>query len=229
MLLVGVDWPIQNMTLFPSLSTTSLLVNESACSDQTAACPLPIPALWDSSTHENFFWMNSDTWEASTWDASVSEPLRLQGEGEYIHQTFRMYTDKKQTVQSVYDQAAAVSNDFTINYPGGAKYTLNTGFYSLYGGSEYQNYTATNGSQLSWSRQLPSVYNDSITSSISYGLHIGSASNRIPGSLLLGGYDRARCLTEPVVSNTSTFQLQDVGLKVESGASQFTNLSLIHI
>lgn len=55
------------------------------------------------------------------------------------------------------------------------------------------------------------------------GLHIGSASVSSPvsGSLVLGGYDKSRCLTTPIISNTDTFELTDIGLGVASGESPF--------
>lgn len=44
------------------------------------------------------------------------------------------------------------------------------------------------------------------------------------GSLILGGYDSSRCLTEPIVSDTMAFQLVDVVLNVSSGGSAFVGL-----
>lgn len=56
-------------------------------------------------------------------------------------------------------------------------------------------------------------------------MHLGSASWNVSGSLVLGGYDRSRCLTDPITSSSSTLELSDIGLGVESGGSAFLNLT----
>lgn len=45
------------------------------------------------------------------------------------------------------------------------------------------------------------------------------------GSLILGGYDSSRCLTEPIVSDTLGVQLVDIALNVSSGRSAFSNFT----
>lgn len=87
------------------------------------------------------------------------------------------------------------------------------------------NYTSVNGSSVSLNTTLAFAYDQDIIPSISYGLHIGSGSTEVPvsGSLVLGGYDRSRCLTDPIVSTTETFVLTDVGLGVAEGGSPFPN------
>lgn len=67
------------------------------------------------------------------------------------------------------------------------------------------------------------------TPSYSYGMHIGSASLNIPGSLLLGGYDQSRVLGTVSTQSYTPFGqspggnlaigLVDVGIGVAKGGS----------
>lgn len=82
-------------------------------------------------------------------------------------------------------------------------------------------WTSTNGSTVTWNRTLPIAYHNGDIPSISYGLHVGSATKSIPGSLVLGGYDRSRCLTDPIQSSGQDFTLVGIDLGVASGASPF--------
>ncbi|GAB7347712.1 hypothetical protein MBLNU459_g5270t2 [Dothideomycetes sp. NU459] len=118
----------------------------------------------------------------------------------------------------------------TVNYPGAKSwYTMDTGFFSLNGASNVLNYTSVNGSSITLNQTLPVSYEDGAIPSISYGLHIGSASPNytVPGSLVLGGYDRSRCLTEPIVSSEQYFTLTDITLGVAEGGSPFPKVEVL--
>ena len=82
-----------------------------------------------------------------------------------------------------------------------------------------------NGSEVSHQRTLFEAYNLGHIPSISYGLHVGSVSFGINGSLVLGGYDRSRSITPSIVSTDQTLQLIDIGLGVAEGGSAFSNMS----
>lgn len=87
------------------------------------------------------------------------------------------------------------------------------------------NWTSVNGSSISLNQTLVTAYWNGAIPSISYGLHIGSASqqNFVPGSLVLGGYDQSRCLTDPIESSSDVFTLVDIGMGVTDGGSPFPN------
>ena len=70
---------------------------------------------------------------------------------------------------------------------------------------------------------LPDTYISGGISSISYGLHVGSVVPKVPASLILGGYDSSRCLTEPIVANIGQLQLSKITLGVSSGGSAYVN------
>lgn len=59
---------------------------------------------------------------------------------------------------------------------------------------------------------------------MSYGLHMGSALHNVSGKLYFGGYDRARCIGEPIaVEYNSTFSLAEISVGVAEGGSAFLN------
>jgi len=73
---------------------------------------------------------------------------------------------------------------------------------------------------------LHSAYDAGYIPSLSYGLHIGSAEPNITGSLVLGGYDRSRILSDAVIAgNDNLFRLTDIALNVSSGGSAFIDAS----
>ncbi|KAL1302057.1 hypothetical protein AAFC00_002502 [Neodothiora populina] len=221
-LLVGVDSPPQNLTFLPSLTKSTLLISDGACSSQSSVCPLPLPNFWlNSSAHAEFVWIDSPSWDASTWDATVSEPLQLDGQGLLLHETLQLYNQPKTNINGFVNQAMALTQDMTVNYPDGTNYTMDVGFFSVYGAADNQTWTSTNGSKITLDSTLPSVYNGGVIPSTSYSLHMGSASLEVPGSLVLGGYDRSRCLTTPITSDSSVFQLHGINIGVRAGASAF--------
>jgi hypothetical protein len=57
---------------------------------------------------------------------------------------------------------------------------------------------------------------------MSYGLHIGSAEPFVAGSLVLGGYDKSRILSDAIVAgNDNVFRLTDIALNVSRGDAAF--------
>lgn len=166
--------------------------------------------------------MNSTAFDAATWDSSL-HPLNISGKASYISDriTLEGPGDGNPYLDFV---ANAIDQDINVNYPSqSAWYTLNTGFFSLSGADQHIEYTSVNGSDVSLNTTLSSAYTQGAISSPFYGLHIGSASSSapVPGSLILGGYDKSRCLTTPIVSDTDVFELTDIGLGVASGDSPF--------
>ncbi|KAH0149381.1 hypothetical protein KCU67_g11083, partial [Aureobasidium melanogenum] len=216
-----VSWPQQNITLLPSLTKTNVFVHTDACSDPRSACPQSQTNLWIGLIGP-WSWMNSTLFSASTWDTSLG-PLNLSGQASYISDRITLGSPGQD--DSYLDFTAnAIDQSINVNYPSpNVWYTLDTGFFSLYGGAAHVEYTSLNESDVSLNTTLPLAYAQDAIPSTFYGLHIGSASTSgsVPGSLVLGGYDRSRCLTTPIISNTDTFELVDIGLGVASGDSPF--------
>ncbi|GFF54523.1 hypothetical protein IFM46972_10043 [Aspergillus udagawae] len=126
----------------------------------------------------------------------------------------------------------AISNIYQT-YPGGQNYPVEVGILSL--GAESLNQTfgyGTNTPAVNVTFVNSYLYTSAGTSGIpsySYGMHIGSAALGIPGSLLLGGYDRARVIgdvsAQPYATTDLPIQLLDISIGVASGGSPWSYLN----
>jgi hypothetical protein len=58
---------------------------------------------------------------------------------------------------------------------------------------------------------------------------LGSVEPNVTGSLVLGGYDISRCLTDPIVSSLDTVQLSGISMNVSSGGYAFLNSTSAYI
>ncbi|KAJ5086316.1 hypothetical protein NUU61_007623 [Penicillium alfredii] len=112
-------------------------------------------------------------------------------------------------------------------YPGGQAYPLEVGTLSL--GAPDINQTF--GAQIKINMTFVTSYlyerqGSKGIPSYSYGMHIGSASLGIPGSLHLGGYDRNRIIgdisAQPFDGGNVPIQMNDIGIGVEEGGSPWS-------
>jgi hypothetical protein len=178
--------------------------------------------MWTTSAaHAAYLPMNGPLFSAASWDDTVSDPLRLQGDVQWMHERIILWdTDNNSSILNA--QAATLTHNATVNFAQNQQYTMNVGFFSLYGGQDENTWLNTTGASVTQGLQLYTAKNSSIISSLSYGLQIGSPSLDIEPSLVLGGYDRSRCLTEPITSTNSTFRLH--GISLASQSYPFTSL-----
>ncbi|GME52235.1 putative aspartic-type endopeptidase protein [Neofusicoccum parvum] len=168
---------------------------------------------------------NSAEWDPSKLQSLnggyVTDLMGLQGSLRYISQRFTFGTSDGEKYLD--GTATAVADNVTVSYPNGNFYTLGIGYMSLYGGGSFT-YDLPNGTDWTLKLQLYNGYNLGAYPSLSYGLHMGSALHNVSGKLFLGGYDRARCIGEPIaVEQNSTFSLADISLGVAQGGSAFLN------
>ncbi|KAJ6031767.1 hypothetical protein N7540_002499 [Penicillium herquei] len=112
-------------------------------------------------------------------------------------------------------------------YPGGKAYPLEVGTLSL--GSPDINQTFGAEIKINTTFVTSYLYDQRGSRNIpsySYGMHIGSASLGIPGSLLLGGYDRNRVIGDVSAQSFSSgsfpIELYDMSLEVAEGGSPWS-------
>ncbi|CAD0043333.1 unnamed protein product, partial [Aureobasidium pullulans] len=215
-----VDYPEQNLTFFPSLTKSSLFIQASACDTQDSACPLERTGMWtQSGAHSLSNWVNSTISQASTWD-TLAEPLRLDGSA--VQSTDRIVLWSADRADGPYyldGLAVTIASNYTVTYPEASiSHTMDVGM--------VMNWTANNGSQVSYDPYLYKAYTMGDIPSISYGLHVGSVYPPVPGSLILGGYDRSRCISTPIVSSGNKFTLAEIDLEVTSGGWPFVKKQL---
>lgn len=168
--------------------------------------------MWTSSeAHAEFLYMDGPLFEGSTWDETVSWPLNLTNDVQWVHERAIVW-DTNNNSNSLNDQAVTLTHNLTVNSPGGQLYTMNAGFFSLYGAETNLTWLNATGYNITQHLQLATAKQNPIISSLSYGLQIGSPSLDIEPSLVMGGYDRSRCLTEPITTQNTTFQLIDISV-----------------
>ena len=217
----SIDFPDQNLYFYPSLTTSSVIVPNAACQNQSSECPLPLPPLYQQTGAQSLFKADdSSEFDASTWD-NISLPLNLVGTGYYILQ--RITVDG-----NIADgNGFVIASNFTVRFPGGAYYTQDIGFLSLNSsGDGHLTWLEPSGNYTTANKTLQGFYSYGYIPSISYGLHLGSAVYNTTGSLYLGGYDRSRCISPPLnCTGSETLELLNVYLNVSSGGSAYTNLT----
>lgn len=178
--------------------------------------------MWTSSTaHADFLYMDGNLFDGDSWDDTVSWPLNLTNDVQWIHERAIVW-DTNNNSNSLNDQAITLTHNLTVNSPGGRLYTLNAGFFSLYGAGTNLTWLNATGFNITQNLQLATAKQNSIISSLSYGLQIGSPSLHIEPSLVMGGYDRSRCLTEPITTQNTTFQLTDISIGADGLGWPFT-------
>lgn len=90
----------------------------------------------------------------------------------------------------------------------------------MWAGQDTFDWTVSNGSLVEYDGFLNKAYQTGNIPSVSYGLHVGSVWPPVPGSLVLGGYDRSRCISTPIMSDQN-FLLAELSLEVTSGGWPF--------
>ncbi|KAF2139777.1 uncharacterized protein K452DRAFT_320370 [Aplosporella prunicola CBS 121167] len=226
----SIEYPARDVVVHPSLFQTSMLINASACEQNLeASCPLPKPGMWTGSGSQNLIaWKNSLGTMPSEWTDEagmyMTEIMGLKGSMHYIVTRFTLQAPGRPS--SYLDgAAAAVSDSISVNYPGGHSYMMDVGFFSLYGQNSTVNWESNNGTSIQSNTTVPLAKLREAISSTSYGLHVGSVSQNVSGSLTLGGYDRSRCIGTPITASSDQYlYLGDISLGVADGGSAFQGL-----
>lgn len=208
----SIDFPEQHVQMLPSISELTLVINSDAC-DDSATCPLPLPEMWERSqawaSSEGNITISDDV-DAGQWDEDMTTLLGIEGRGRYFMNRLTLNRDGNELFQD--GTALMLSDSYAVSYPGGQSYTIDAGFFSLYGAEDRVQWSAENGTTVSFNRTLPKAYQNGDIPSISYGLHVGSVYPSVDASLVLGGYDSSRAISDPIVSDTDTFTLNTISL-----------------
>jgi hypothetical protein len=168
--------------------------------------------MWTSSpAHAAFLYLDGPLFDSQSWDETVSRPLNLSGDVQWAHERAILWNTNNDS-NSMNDQAITLTHNLSANFAGGQAYTMNTGFFSLYGAENNMTWLNTTGHNNTQYIQLATAKQNSLITSLSYGLQIGSPSLEIEPSLVLGGYDRSLCLTKPVTTQNGTFRLMDLSI-----------------
>jgi hypothetical protein len=111
-------------------------------------------------------------------------------------------------------------------YPGGQNYPLEVGVLSLNAADINQTFSESAGAGFNGTIVTSWAYTSGKIESYSWGMHIGSATLGIPGSLYLGGFDANRVLGEVTaqeyVNGWLPIQMQDISIGVVDGVSPWS-------
>lgn len=177
--------------------------------------------MWTSSAaHASFLYMDGPLFDSKSWDETVSAPLNLSGDVQRAHERAIVWNTNNNS-NSLNNQAITLTHNLTSNYPGDQAYTVNAGFFSLYGAENNMTWLNTTGHNNTQDLQLATAKSNSLIKSLSYGLQIGSSSLNVDPSLVLGGYDRSLCLTKPITTQNTTFHLTNVSISAEGSVWPF--------
>lgn len=154
-------------------------------------------------------------------DSKISQT----GQASDVYDTVTSFNDGQgRTIMNNITLSAVAASNYTL--PDDSSHPTQLGSLSLGAPQTTQNYTLAQG----WT--VPGYLRDhGNTASNSFGLHYGSASLNLPGSLVFGGYDQTRVLG-PVGSfdlgfnNSMVATLTDISFGVASGSSPFSNATL---
>ncbi|KAE8373883.1 aspartic peptidase domain-containing protein [Aspergillus bertholletiae] len=208
----------QSVALYPAANGATTIFADSICSNTTlsATCYAARAGTYNESESTTAVASNRSAWEVSYWN--------VQGG------SIQAFVSDQVDVGSVVPNASlTVVYQTYQTYPNGKSYPVPVGNLAL-GGPNLEDTT----SGLSLNTIAGWLYNsggDNSIPSYSYGLHIGSVEPAIPGSLVLGGYDKGRVLTEVSSQSVSLASyssgmwqivLKDIGLGVATGGSPFS-------
>ncbi|KAF2138421.1 uncharacterized protein K452DRAFT_311373 [Aplosporella prunicola CBS 121167] len=193
--------------LLPGGFWSSNVLSEGACASEVHQCGTGQPWTPNSKT-------NTD-WKTTWTDLSQG----LESRTSFVYPL--AMTINQQTIYNV--SLAAVTN-VSVKSPNGEPHLPVLGSLALGNDlDEMQRLTAVGGKDAvdtpTWTF-AGGAFHRKIIPSYSYGLHIGSAAFNYAGSLVFGGYDKARVLG-PYTTFTDPPTLLDIGIGVEIGESPF--------
>ncbi|KAL8415085.1 hypothetical protein RB594_006063 [Gaeumannomyces avenae] len=222
---VAYGTPGQELDAFPGGHWTSWILRKDVCNgiDSSAPCPARDAGLYDprqSSTHVNtsrIYKSESNVflegWEGTfgTYEGALDQLTLLPARGEFKDVRVRNHS------------TFIVREAFRV-LPDGSRYAASVSTLALGGPDAFQNWNA-DGFRHEGMLTTNDVFSQSLIESNSYGLHIGSPTVRLGGSLFFGGYDRNRVVgptsSQPYMLNTLPIDLVDIGIGVATGLSPF--------
>ena len=124
----------QYLPMLPSISQTSLSVNQSACQTQQASCPLPLPNMWTTSGAyqvSNGPETQSNLIDAAAWDQDYAALLGMSGFGRQYKDRMTLHHNPNDNDPVFLDRhAMSISSNYTAVYSDSADYTMDAGFVS---------------------------------------------------------------------------------------------------
>ena len=188
-----------NLSLYPGGNFASCVFNTDLCKDGASNCTVAQAGLYDASASPT-----KDDWSTLSW-GTVGEwgsdlQMNLTSSGSLLFDdiSFRSADAQAHDIRAKRMLLWSLSSQ-TVRKPLGSTYSQRVAGFAF--GGPAPNYSVgVNGTENVTAVPFSSYLkqNQGIPSN-SLGLHVGSVRHNIPGSLIMGGYDRNRAIG-PVVS-----------------------------
>ncbi|PWY86748.1 hypothetical protein BO70DRAFT_264871, partial [Aspergillus heteromorphus CBS 117.55] len=211
----------QHVALYPGATGyTSTILMASLCTNTSlsATCYAAQAGVYNASESTTAFVLDVSGWETTYWAVEGGSVEGVLGD--------EVSVGNDQFVPNV--SFTAIYQTYET-YPNGKSYPVSVGNLAL--GAPYTSDEISSNTTLNLlASYLYSSGGESGIPSYSYGMHIGSATPSIPGSLILGGYDRSRALSPISAQSVSLasatggelpITLKDIALGVAEGESPF--------
>ena len=197
----------QELDLMPGGDWNSKILTSAACKPyKDGTCG--IGGTWDPTA-------NRDVLQTGEWVDEASRTSALNQDIRILGTTVSSFTQ--------WNSSLVMIDNITITAPDGRERGPQLGALSLGGDETAQKFATSeklNAPPILGFSFPGAAYNKSQIKSFSYGLQIGAAAFGYPGSLIFGGYDKAR-LIGPYTSYSNDLTLLDISIGVETGGSPF--------
>ncbi|KAF7591686.1 hypothetical protein BBP40_001194 [Aspergillus hancockii] len=202
----------QSLDLYPGANGATTILADSICSNTTLSktCYAARAGTYNQSESSTAFALNRSSWETSYWNVQGGS---IQG----------VVSDQVNVGSVVPNVSFTAIYQTYQTYPNGRQYPVPVGSLAL-GAPSLKDVVSglTLNMIAAW---LYTSGGENSIPSYSYGMHIGSVNPAIPGSLVLGGYDKSRVIggvsSQPVSSGIWQIILKDIGIDVAAGGSPF--------
>ncbi|KAL5333471.1 acid protease [Aspergillus crustosus] len=215
----------QPIAVYPGASYASTIFADSVCANTTlsSSCYAARAGTYNISESTTSVSPDESSNSTSPWDVFY---WSVQGQSRQGTTADEVTLDEQTVIPNV---SFTTIYDTYQTYPNGRSYPVSVGNLAL--GAPRLRDTS---SGLSLNMIAAWLYTSQKTPSYAYSMHIGSVHPPIPGSLVLGGYDRHRIIGEPssqsIVDSAGILQLvlRDIGIGVAEGGSPFPSFTDTH-
>lgn len=227
---VEIGTPAQSVDLLPGGSWMSNIISSSVCTTGSV-CVAQSAGVYSYSDSKTYFEIGqTGTVDNASFAFTTGGLPTVFGNAHWMFDTVAVpVTDgaSGDTVKALvqnFDMLVILDGHSTL--PDGSTYPLTIGKLSL-GAPEFNQSWNYFPPDPRWNGTFitSSMFAEGRTPSNSYGMHIGSAALKIPGSLTMGGYDQSRVLgpvsSQPYAIDHLPIDLLDIGIGVADGESPF--------
>ncbi|OTB15824.1 hypothetical protein K445DRAFT_60394 [Daldinia sp. EC12] len=215
----------QKISMYPGREFQTFLLTSDYCNHNTS-----IPCYANQAGLYNDAQSQVDTTGSTGQIQYQSNPDYMQGV-QVLGETTKSWVDTMEfggtTIENV---SLALLSESYMAYPNGQWYPLTVGCMGIGAPATVNQSFSNNYGPLINASLVPGyLWAHNTTASNSFGMHIGSANPRMPGSFYFGGYDENRIVGDVLTYSddyTKDITLRDISIKVIDGSSPWKFESL---